>query len=138
MPAKLDPVAREAARLAKYKRYREKHRMDPEYLQAKRERDAKRHARISGTEEYRAKQRETAKRMRAAYPEKARTRMITRNAIRRGDLVRQPCEVCGSERVDAHHDDYSKPLEVRWLCRKHHSEHHARATQPLPQTSEES
>ncbi len=45
-------------------------------------------------------------------------------AIKSGALVRQPCEVCGAEKVDAHHDDYSKPLDVRWLCRKHHLHHH--------------
>lgn len=39
-------------------------------------------------------------------------------------LERKPCEMCGEERSDAHHDDYSKPLEVRWLCRKHHMELH--------------
>jgi hypothetical protein len=32
--------------------------------------------------------------------------------------------VCGNAATHAHHDDYSKPLEVRWLCRAHHSEHH--------------
>jgi hypothetical protein len=49
----------------------------------------------------------------------------TRVAIRRGHLERQPCEVCGTtEDIHAHHDDYSKPLEVRWLCRTHHIEHH--------------
>lgn len=46
------------------------------------------------------------------------------NAIRDGRLVRQPCEVCGAEKTDAHHDDYSQPLAVRWLCRKHHGERH--------------
>lgn len=45
-------------------------------------------------------------------------------AIANGSLVRQPCERCGAIRVDAHHDDYSKPLSVRWLCRGHHLEHH--------------
>jgi DNA-directed RNA polymerase subunit RPC12/RpoP len=46
------------------------------------------------------------------------------SAIRAGRLVRQPCEVCGAVKVDAHHDDYSRPLDVRWLCRAHHRQHH--------------
>lgn len=45
-------------------------------------------------------------------------------AIRFGDLTPHPCEVCGVSNVQAHHDDYSKPLEVRWLCVTHHNEHH--------------
>ena len=47
-----------------------------------------------------------------------------RSAIKMGELKRQPCEVCGNEKSQAHHDDYSKPLDVRWLCQKHHYEHH--------------
>lgn len=46
------------------------------------------------------------------------------NAIRDGKLTKQPCEVCGDEKVHAHHDDYAKPLDVRWLCKKHHNEWH--------------
>lgn len=46
------------------------------------------------------------------------------NAIRDGRLVRGPCEVCGSSDVEAHHDDYTKPLDVRWLCFRHHRELH--------------
>jgi hypothetical protein len=52
--------------------------------------------------------------------EKDRARNATMKAIIAGRLVRQPCEVCGAAKVDAHHDDYSKPLDVRWLCRLHH------------------
>ena len=50
---------------------------------------------------------------------------ITSNAIRDGRLLKEPCEKCGTKiNVQAHHDDYFKPLEVRWLCITHHREHH--------------
>jgi hypothetical protein len=38
-------------------------------------------------------------------------------------LQKQSCEICGAV-AEAHHDDYSKPLQVRWLCFKHHRELH--------------
>lgn len=60
-------------------------------------------------------------------------------AMRLGRLIPEPCEVCGSTgRVEAHHDDYSKPLDVRWLCRRHHSEAHQekiRATRARGETN---
>lgn len=64
---------------------------------------------------------ETQRKRRAKYPEKNRARNAISNAIRDGKIVRQPCEVCGGK-AQAHHDDYAKPLEVRWLCFKHHRE----------------
>lgn len=45
-------------------------------------------------------------------------------AIRLGILTAKPCEKCGATPSDAHHDNYRKPLDVRWLCRRHHKEHH--------------
>jgi len=59
-------------------------------------------------------------------PEKVACRIETRKAISGGVLVKTPCKVCGVLKVDAHHPDYSKPLEVVWLCRKHHSELHTK------------
>ena len=56
---------------------------------------------------------------------KHRVRALTRSFIKAGKLIRQPCEVCNTvERVEAHHDDYEKPMEIRWLCHKHHMEYH--------------
>ena len=45
-------------------------------------------------------------------------------AKQKGIVVQKPCEVCGNEYSQAHHCDYNKPLEVMWLCQKHHSEWH--------------
>lgn len=41
-------------------------------------------------------------------------------AVKRGDLVPEPCEVCGERVALAHHDDYEQRLVVRWLCDSHH------------------
>jgi hypothetical protein len=46
-------------------------------------------------------------------------------AIKSGKLSRLSCEVCGNPKTHAHHDDYSKPLAVRWLCTKHHGLTHS-------------
>ena len=58
------------------------------------------------------------------YPERIRAREAALYAIKSGSLQKQPCIVCGEEDVQAHHSDYSQPLEITWLCRKHHRQLH--------------
>jgi hypothetical protein len=62
--------------------------------------------------------------MKVSYAEMSQAGAKVQAAVNRGDLVRKPCEVCGAEKTHAHHDDYSKPLDVMWLCPKHHRERH--------------
>ena len=56
----------------------------------------------------------------AEFLSKHRAQNAVHNALKRGMLVKDVCEVCGDLNVHAHHDDYNKPLEVRWLCPLHH------------------
>lgn len=67
---------------------------------------------------------EAIERSRARHPERYAARRAVHVEVAAGRLVRQPCE-CGANRVEAHHPDYSMPLEVEWLCRRHHVERHA-------------
>lgn len=57
-------------------------------------------------------------------PQKWKARQAVAHALRSGALKRLPCEVCGHSKSQAHHEDYSKPLDVRWLCFRHHREAH--------------
>lgn len=64
-------------------------------------------------------------RYKIAHPKKKRAHELVSKAIKSGELIRQPCEECqGVDHVIAHHDDYDKPLDVRWLCEDHHKEWH--------------
>lgn len=51
---------------------------------------------------------------------RANARAYLKVYLRRGKIVKGPCETCGGPGEEAHHDDYDKPLDVRWFCRKHH------------------
>lgn len=60
---------------------------------------------------------------RQRHPLRYAARAAVQSAVARGVLKREPCSGCGTtHRVQAHHADYSKPLEVTWACFKCHRE----------------
>ena len=64
----------------------------------------------------------TNKEWRGRNREKMRAHNAVQRAISSGKMARGTC-FCGAP-GEAHHPDYSKPLEVIWLCRLHHGEVH--------------
>lgn len=62
------------------------------------------------------------KRWKDKNPDKYKIYKTVFSAVRNGTLKRKKC-FCGKIKVEAHHEDYSKPLEVIWLCKKHHAEY---------------
>lgn len=89
--------------------------------------------RVEAIEEYRQRDRarfktperkEVVKRarakMREEHPEKIKARAAVSNAIRDGRITKEPCHLCGNPNSEAHHEDYSRPLDVHWVCQECH------------------
>jgi hypothetical protein len=78
----------------------------------------------------RAAKREYSKKWISENPHKVRAHWLVRSALLRGDIIKpEKCSVCdcaaSAGDLHGHHDNYSLPLEVRWLCRHCHSSWHA-------------
>lgn len=59
------------------------------------------------------------------YPDRYTAHNILNSAKRDGKiLMPNACSVCGREttRLEAHHEDYTKPLDVQWMCVSCHSD----------------
>lgn len=112
------------ANLEKVREYDRKRGSLPHRVQARKEyvkTDAGKQARKRGSANYRER-----------YPMKYAAHIVARNAIRDGKLIpAASCEVCNSnEKIEGHHDDYTKPLDLRWLCEKCHKAWH-RINEPI-------
>ncbi len=69
--------------------------------------------------------RRVVKQYRADHPDRYKANTAVGNALRDGLLKKEPCFFCEAEEVHAHHADYSKPLDVKWLCVKCHRRLHS-------------
>lgn len=79
-----------------------------------------------------------AKEQRRLHPEAIKANNQVNKAILSGKIVRpKGCTRCGSSgKIEAHHPDYSKPLEVEFLCTKCHIKEHMRLRDQLLKNSE--
>jgi len=60
-------------------------------------------------------------------PKKRKASAAAMAALDKGLITKGPCECCGTtEKVEGHHDDYDKPISVRWFCRSCHKLLHSR------------
>ena len=85
------------------------------------------HAKFMRTDQGKASNR----RYHQAHPErrwKNKVRWFTNLAVELGIIQCGLCEECGASLVQAHHVDYSRPLDVRWLCAVHHRTAHQKET----------
>ncbi len=104
--------------------------MNPEYY---REYDKKRanlphrikaRAEYALTENYRKSHSKATIKWQDNHPNRRAASQILNNALRAGKINKLPCFICG-KKAHAHHPDYDRPLDVVWLCPKHHKEAHA-------------
>lgn len=57
-------------------------------------------------------------------PEKYKAQQILNQSIYKGKIKRENCIICNSENAQAHHEDYTKPHDVIWICSIHHKQVH--------------
>lgn len=69
--------------------------------------------------------REISERWSQQYPNRRAAHHAVQYALKTGAIKRTPCLVCGEPKVEGHHPDYDRPLDVVWLCVPHHRQTHA-------------
>jgi hypothetical protein len=124
-------ICKECIKAAENKRYHQ-NKKNIVWLDNERRRTRERNIRLGYNEKYKKlrtkEQEEKSNQAREEWikrnPAAHKAHIKANNALRNGKLKKKACEICGNKHVEMHHQDYSKPLEVMWLCRKHHAEIH--------------
>jgi hypothetical protein len=111
----------------------------------KREHNRKRELRRRATPERRKKDNKRKSLKRKYYllsPEnkkKVNCRSRTNRAIKKGTMLKEPCEICGTDvQIEAHHSDYNDWRNVNWLCKMHHVAYHVEVERLKREVQDES
>jgi hypothetical protein len=67
---------------------------------------------------------ETNRKWRKEDKRRSNSHNAVARALKKGEIVKMNCIVCGSEKSMAHHESYDRPLDVVWYCQIHHKERH--------------
>ena len=112
------------ANLEKIRAYDKKRANDPNRVMARKE--------YAQSEQGKLSHKKSLINYREKFPMKYAAHVIFGNAIKNKKIVRGfICSKCSSDKkIEGHHDDYTKPLEVRWLCESCHKEWH-RHNEPI-------
>ena len=107
---KSDVRANRAGKIDYYRNYDHGRNMRPDRVKARRE--------YIVTDAGKAATKRSRTAYRKRFPNAYRAKLKFGNALRDKKIHRQySCSKCSSDiRIEGHHDDYSKPLDVRWLC----------------------
>lgn len=108
--------------LALYKQ----HMQDPAWVARERVRTRNRNAKLRAAGKKSKQTYENARAWIDRHPMKRRAHGMARNALLRGRIVRaDACQDCGQRApLDMHHPDYSRPLDVVWVCKPCHGIRH--------------
>lgn len=78
----------------------------------------------TNAEKVRPRHRIVSANYRERHYDRVRARWTAGNALLRGEIARCPCVECGAPGEHMHHDDYAKPLDVKWFCKQCHERLH--------------
>ncbi len=93
---------------------------DPEWVQKERDRHKIKARRYYGLPDDYIRE----KLPKEEYEYRRKVNGIFSNAVRDRKIKRKPCQVCKANKAQGHHEDYSKPFDVVWLCPRHHADRH--------------
>lgn len=83
------------------------------------------HRKYRATERGAERVREAVRKSTKKHKHKQNAREVLHRCLKAGEIIKpDSCENCSNSKVEAHHSDYSKPLEVNWLCRQCHADLH--------------
>lgn len=123
-------VCKKAEKKRYYLKYPEKKRALRRRCKSTKVRNAiKKKERYHNDPVYREKKKEVWRQAQRLFPEKVRARRQLQRAVRAGRIPKFPCP-CGNPNSQGHHEDYSKPFEVVWMCASCHMKEHERKKQP--------